>query len=399
MGYVSPKQKGVKRIWIQAVSVGEVLAIKPMLERLADSSDIEVVLTTTTSTAFRLLRNDFRDLCCWMGIFPMDFLPATLKAWSALQPDLVVLMEGEIWPEHIQQARRRNVPVLLLNGRLSDKSYRRHYRFQRCVRPFTRHLGCILAGSESDWERFRSLGWIEENRIIMAGNLKLDVSLSETSSFLDARKELEASGFLSKGIGESGNILWLAASTWPGEEVMVMTVFHKLRREFPGLRLLIVPRHAERRDAIREAFAKSGWDVPFRSECLNNRPIHNHAYVADTTGELKGFTAIADIVFIGKSLPPNDGGQTPIEAAAFGKPLLFGPNMSNFRDISRQLCIAGGARIVHDETDLESALRELCQDPACRTNAGELARETIAANQGATQRAVDTIREILRSSS
>ncbi|NBD37719.1 MAG: glycosyltransferase [Verrucomicrobia bacterium] len=387
---VPPRRKAVRRIWIQAVSVGEILAVIPLLKRLAARDDVEVVLTTTTSTGFALAKERLAELTVWQGIFPLDFVPFSARTFRRLQPDLTVLMEGELWPEHIHQARRRSIPVVLINGRLSDRSFRRHHRLRRWTTAWFRHLAAILAGSETDQERFQALGWLPADKVRLTGNLKLDVDVEAQLDAESCQQLLNEAGFSG---GEPPQIL-LGSSTWPGEEKALLRAYARLRESFPQLRLLLVPRHAERRGEIRIVVEEAGFPFHFRSTGTAAAP-GNKVYVADTTGELRRLTELADVVFIGKSLPPNAGGQTPVEAAALGKPLLFGPEMSNFRDIARRLTKDGAARTVASDGELTKAVRELLQNPEERTAMGRRARAFIESSRGATARTAAALLDLL----
>ena len=387
---VPARRKAVRRIWIQAVSVGEILAVIPLLKRLAARDDVEVVLTTTTSTGFALARERLPELTVWRGIFPLDFAPFTAGMFRRLQPDLTVLMEGELWPEHIHQARRRGIPVVLINGRLSDRSFRRHYRLRRRTRAWFRHLAAIHAGSATDRERFQALGWLPADRVRLTGNLKLDVDV-EAKLDVESRDQLLADAGFSGG--EAPQIL-LGSSTWPGEEKALLQAYARLRESFPQMRLLLVPRHAERRGEVRSAVEEAGLPFHFRSAGTAAAP-GNEVYIADTTGELRRLTELAEVVFIGKSLPPNAGGQTPVEAAALGKPLLFGPEMSNFRDIARRLDKDGAARVVASGEELTHAVRELLQNPEERAAMGRRARAFIESSREATARTEAALMDLL----
>lgn len=387
MSKVPPKRENVKRIWIQAVSVGELLAIIPLLKRLHADPDLEVILTTTTSTGLRLLEERMADFTVWHGVFPMDFWLCSSKAWKALQPDTVILMEGELWPEHIHQAQKRSVPVLLLNARLSDKSFKRHQSVRNLARSYFGKLSAILASSDTDRERFESLGWIPRERIISTGNLKFDVEL-EAGIDSEAREKFVG------GLGFDSNnpFILLGSSTWPDEESALIEAYIGLREEFTDLRLLIVPRHAERKGELTEMVKNLPVKVHFRSDS-KQAPIGTEVYIADTTGELRMITGFADLVIIGKSFPPNVGGQTPVEAAAMGKAMLFGPDMSNFRDICRNLIRAGAAIRIESTEAIQDTLRSLLKSSGKRSQMGAAAADCINQSRGATERAVSHIKE------
>jgi 3-deoxy-D-manno-octulosonic-acid transferase len=389
---VPPKRVGVKRIWIQAVSVGELNALARVIEAIDADPGYELVITTTTSTGRAILEKRYAHLSAWRGYFPLDFWLSSRSVWQALDPDIAVLMEGELWPEHIHQAHLRAAPLLLINARLSDRSFQRHFKWRIFTRRWFRHLDSIIAGSESDANRFRQLDWVPAKRISNGGNLKLDLSPPSELSESKLRTFLAEAGWGRNPDAEAPIIL-LGSSTWPGEEKVLVTVYQRLRKTHPRLRLLLVPRHAERRGEIRNLLKSEEVGFHLRSENLPDPPA-NAVYVADTTGELARLTQLADLVFIGKSLPPNRGGQSPVDAAAVGKPLLFGPEMSNFKDLSRRLLNAGAAREVSTETELEEALSALLQSPRDTARMRKAARELIAASAGASERVLAALRQL-----
>lgn len=384
---VPPRREGVRRIWLQAVSVGEVLALEKLLRELHANPACEVILTTTTSTGYSVAREKFTDLVAYIGHFPIDFLPWSARAWATFQPDLAVLMESELWPEHLYQARRRKVPAVLLNARLSDRSNRRYARFPGASRWLLQHLDRVLASSEESRQRFVDLGF-DAARSETLGNLKFDTAKAE--EFEPGEKE----HLLEKlGLPESQDSppLVLGASTWPTEEEALINLL--TREQASGrkpFRLLLVPRHAERRREIRERLLSTGLPFHFRSE--GPAPNAVAVAVADTTGELRRFTALADVAVIGKSFPPAEGGQTPLEAAAAGIPILFGPAMSNFREAARGLVQAGAAEELETPRALETALLALLQDPEKRRLQGQRARAWHAEHGGTSERVLAIFR-------
>ena len=375
---------------MQAVSVGEILAIAPLLEAFQREGRVEVYLTTTTSTGYRLAKEKYAALVVGIGYFPLDFWAFSARAWRRVKPDLAILMEGERWPEHIRQARARQVPLLSVNARLSDRSFRRSARFQWAMRPLLRGLTRVLCASKRDEQRFKSLGFPVE-RLQTTGNLKLDVHIPLLTAEEKAglRREL--------GISEDHLVL-LGSSTWAGEETALVAALKSARERGLKISLLLVPRHAERREELRALLEKSDFSYHFRSEGpyfakapKGDRDIVDVA-VGDTTGELRYFTQLADVVFTGKSLAPHDGGQTPVEAAVLGKPVLHGPRMTNFREIVRSLAEAGTTRRVETHSDLIKAAVELLQDTAQRETMAAAARAWTDVNRGAAERTLAVIR-------
>lgn len=377
------KRPGVRRVWLQAVSVGEMLAIAPLLEALKADPSVEVYLTTTTSTGHALAVERYAGLVAAVGYFPIDWWPFSRRAWRAVRPDLVILTEGERWPEHIRQAVERGVPVVAVNARLSDRSFRRMMRLRALSRSLFAGITRVLACSEHDAQRFRELGFPARN-VVATGNIKLDVAIP----LLDA----DAKTALRRELGLGDGPVLLGSSTWPGEERALIDIFGELRGRDPSVRLLIVPRHAERRGEIEALLAGSGlsWHLRSRGPVAAGTTVD--VAVGDTTGELRKFTQLADLVFIGKSLPPHHEGQTPVEAAALGKPVLFGPRMSNFRVIARDMRAAGAAIAVADADELQARILELWGAPDARARMAAAAQAWRVANQGAFARTMDALR-------
>ena len=388
---VPAKPTEVKRIWIQAVSVGELLAAAPLLESLHYDAGIEVVLTTTTSTGYSLARKRYKEMTTALGVFPLDFWPCSSLAWRRVDPDLVILLEGELWPEHMHQARVRDVPILLVNARLSDRSYKR-YRKAPGAAWLLRQPAAILASTRQDLERFVEIGTQPEN-VTLTGNLKFDVRIGPELTPGEVRELRREMGFYNDQTSPDPLVI-LGSSTWPGEEEALLETLTAALDLGIDCRLLLVPRHAERRSEIETLLQSRSHPCHFRSR-NPQAPNSTLVYVGDTTGELKILTQAADLAFIGKSLPPHCEGQTPIEAAALGKPLLFGPGMSNFKDISRSLLKVGAARQTPDAKSLKENMLELLQDAETRKNMAEASRSWHKSNQGAVTKTLAAIRRFL----
>jgi 3-deoxy-D-manno-octulosonic-acid transferase len=338
---LAPRRPGVRRVWLQAVSVGEMLAVEPILRALhADGT--EVVLTTTTSTGYKLARDRYASLASAVGYFPIDWMPFSGRAWARIAPDLAIVTEGERWPEHMHQAQRRGVPVICINARISDRSFHRLRAFPAAARFVLGGITRLLAGSEQDAARFRELGY-PPGRIAVTGNIKLDVAIPilGAAEREGLRRELGLAG---------GKLVLLGSSTWPGEEEALVAALTSARAGGIDCSLLLVPRHAERRADIERLLKASGLSFHLRSTGAGPAPVD--VAVGDTTGELRSLTQLADVVFVGKSLAPHTEGQTPVEAAALGKPILFGPGMANFRSIERDLLQRGAAWTVTGPGDL-----------------------------------------------
>jgi 3-deoxy-D-manno-octulosonic-acid transferase len=382
-----PKQPQRKRIWIQAVSVGELLAVGDLIKCLESDGSYEVFLTTTTSTGFALAKDKYDGGPVRVASFPLDFFLFSARAWRAIQPDGVILMEGELWPEHIHQAYKRKVPLILVNARLSDKSFRRMQKVGTfCRSLFYDKITAVGAGSEVDAKRILELGF-EQTRLSVTGNMKFDVvNASELSQ--DELKSLSASVAWQIPEHQAYPIL-IGAATWPGEEKLLIDTVLRLRSEGLNLRLMLVPRHMERRQELKlllAAFPDVAWHFRSVSE-WKGQPEKGllDLCVADTTGELRKLLQLASIAYIGKSFPPHKQGQTPVEAAALGVPIIYGQGMANFRSICAQLESRQGAFRVRDAHELEASIRDLCGQEKLRQQRIIAARSVFESNLGSTE--------------
>lgn len=376
------KPPGRARYWIQAVSVGELLGIEPLVRELARNG-AQIVLTTTTSTARKLAEERFRDVACAIAYFPLDGWPSCAAAWRRFQPDVMLLMEGELWPEHLYQGRARGCPIVRINARLSDRSYRR----MRALAPLARWLlqlpAWSLCSSEQDRQRLLALG-AEECTTRTVGSLKVDAPLDsplEGCALLDL---LESLGFEDRPV-------IVGASTWEGEEGALLLAFEQCRDAGFDCRLLLVPRHAERREALRSLLAGTRWRFHLRSRGGAPEPVD--VCIADTTGELRRLVQTGTVVFAGKSLPPHREGQTPIEAAGYGKPVVFGPGMSNFRAVAAELLECGAAVQVKDGSALGDVLKGLLGSPERRSRMGNAGAAWHTRNRGALARTLALLDE------
>ncbi|NQU11287.1 3-deoxy-D-manno-octulosonic acid transferase, partial [bacterium] len=325
------------RAWIQAVSVGEVnLALFLIGDLRREWPALELVLTTTTSTGYALAR-DRLPAGVSLVYFPQDFPAVVRRAYDLIRPDLVVLIESEVWPNHIWAAARRGVPVVLINARMSPRSVRRYRWVRWLFRDVFGRLAAVCAQSEEDAAHYREAGAAAE-RVQCTGNMKYDASLSaDRPATIDPPAILRQAGVM------ADLPVLLAASTHPGEEEILFDLLRRLRTRFPGLVLVLVPRHVERtRDVVelarrrqirlvlRTAVAEAAASPASSPDCL----------LVNTTGELRWFYMVATVIFVGKSLV-GVGGQNIVEAAASGRPVVFGPHMQNFRAIAREFVAAG----------------------------------------------------------
>ena len=358
--HLLPKESSKKRLWIQAVSVGEVLALAPLIRELAQSKRYEIILTTTTSTGYEEALKRYQSAVFQIGLFPIDIWPFSKRAWQRIQPDAVLLTESELWPEHLNRANNLGVPVLLINARLSDRSFKRFQSFKLFSHWALQRVDAIICSTEQDFERFTAL---KASPLPRVGNLKVDVPLPVPLSPEERLQALSDLGFNSQ---VAKPFVLIGASTWEQEEAMLLTIQKRLIASGIACFLILVPRHAERRNAVITLLEKQSlsWDYATAS-AANTEAIQ--IYLSDTTGQLTQVLRLADLAFIGKSMPPNQGGQTPIESAGLGIPSVWGPDMSNFASISDQLLKLGASKRVSSEDALFDCIAHLIKNPEKRS--------------------------------
>lgn len=373
-----PKQKKTKkkRIWIQAVSVGEIKALSKLLKLFQSDERFEVVLTTTTSTGYALAKKLYSKMVAFVGIFPWDFWPFSALAWRRICPNAIVLMESELWPEHLHQAELRRVPVFLINARLSNKTFGWYSRYENVAKWMFDRIVKVGVCSEENVRRFVELG-VDRKKMQFTGNLKFDVDVPPVSSEEKAQLKREL------GFPEDSFVI-LGSSTWPGEEDMLIRCLSLLRKSSAKKwYLVLVPRHAERRQEIISLLRESkfSWHQRLRGPAKTEIDI----CLADTTGELARLTSVADIAFVGKSLLKNNGGQSPLDAAAYGVPMVYGDKMSNFVSICQSLESLGASIKVSSDIQAVQAIATLANDPQKRAQQSELLKAWYTGNCGASE--------------
>jgi len=376
-----PAQK--RRIWIQAVSVGEVNVIKPLVEALRP--DFDICVSTTTETGQVLARKLYPD--DHVFYFPLDWGWLCRRFLRIIQPSLVLLAETEIWPNLLFQASRAGIPVLLVNGRISDRSFGRYRRIRLLLVPALRLIRTLCMQSKQDKQRIIDLG-APPDRVIRVGNLKYDYELKA-----DSQKQLIVHRLAAILRPDPSALLWVCGSTREEEEVQLAEVFVGLKRDFPSLRWLVAPRHTHRAAEVIGVLANRGLNPVLRSN-LDSDKGSPDVVVLDTIGELAHLYQLADLVFIGGSLVPW-GGHNIIEAANFGKPITFGPYMQNFREIADTFLAAYAAIQVSGQDELMQRSRDLLQDAAARKWIGGNARRVVRENQGAVKHTVEVVRGVL----
>ncbi|HUS90460.1 MAG TPA: 3-deoxy-D-manno-octulosonic acid transferase [Phycisphaerae bacterium] len=375
-------------LWIHGVSLGEVNACRTLVDELhGQLPDYRVAISTTTDTGMAAARRLFgKDHVVFR--WPLDFSLAVRRALGRLRPALVVLMEGEVWPNFLAACNRRGIPVVVVNARMSaDKGYPRYRRLGSLAGRLFNRLTAIGVQDEAYAERFRSLG-VAAEKLHRTGMMKFDTA--RVAHGIDGQDALAAA----MGIGPADRLL-VAGGTGPGEEAILLDVYARLRPRHPAARLVIVPRKPERFDEVARLIADRGFGVVRRTERpdgARRATDRGAVLLGDTMGELRKFYALAAAVFVGRSLVPM-GGSDMIEAAALGKPTAFGPHTFNFPQ-AEALAGHGCVRLADGEA-LAAQFDAWLSDPAAAAAAGERARQYVVSQQGATQRNVEMICRVL----
>ena len=385
---LSPPSPNKKRIWLQAVSVGEVLAIGPLIKALQADNNIEIVLTTTTSTGYVEARKRYKEQVYSIGVFPLDFWLFSRLAWKRIQPDAIILTESELWPEHLHRARKNGVATFLVNARISDRSFKRYQKVPRLAKRLLQKLDRIFAASDLDQSRLIELG-AQADQTVSTGSIKFDVSIGAQLDKTAHTALCEELGF-GHAPSKQPPFILLGSSTWPGEEAALLKIQASIIATGIDCRLLLVPRHAERAPEIVRLLKEQPLRWHQRSQNTAT-PTDVSIQLADTTGELARLTQVADLAFIGKSLAPNTGGQTPIEAAGLGIPILMGPNMTNFKAVAKSLVQSGAARHAEDESHLKALTLNLVKDADTRTSMSQAGRDWHENSKGSSARIAESI--------
>lgn len=370
---------GRKTVWIHAVSVGEVLAAGSLIRELhARTTAIRVVLSTTTRTGQKLARERVGQDCAFY--FPLDFAWIVRRYLAALRPALLVLVETEFWPNVLSQCGRAGIPVLVVNGRVSDRSFHRYLRLRRLWRPLFKNLALVLAQSEEDADRLKAIGMPPE-RVEFGGNLKFDVRAPESAAVTAA---------LRANLPKGARVL-VCGSTMEGEDEILIDAFRELVKTNPKLVMILAPRHPDRFDRVAELLRARSQRSVRRSRWMA-RPGKFKAgtvVLLDSIGELASVYSLASVAFVGGSLVPA-GGHNPLEPAQFGVPIVMGPHYENFRAIVSRLLEAEALKLAQQET-LAATLALLLRDQELAGLLGARAMEVFDSQTGATDRALAAV--------
>lgn len=363
-------------IMFHAVSVGEVLSLEKLLKKTKEQfPNYKLVLTTGTKTGQELAHKKYSEIVDFITYFPFDISFAINNFLNKINPSIVLIAETELWPNFAIQCKKRNIPLLIINGRISDKSLGSYKNLKLFFSPILNLYSKIYTQSELDKERFIEIGTSSEKVEVMK-NLKFDID--KTPSDIDLKK------------GE--NKVLIAGSTHSGENEILISAFDKLRQSHKNLKCIIAPRHLERVKEIEQILSSYNYSYGYRSK--NNDFTNFDIIILDTLGELKKAYAFSDIAFIGGSFNKT-GGHNPLEATVYNVPTITGPSIKNFRDIYSILTKAGASVLVNNQSELEQTLDKFLSDSEFYNNTKENCKNIFQDQQGALEFVVDKIKSIL----
>ncbi len=373
-----------RNIWVHAVSVGEVIAIAEFIRQLRIKlPEYQIVLSTTTKTGHELALKRLKDYATVLWA-PLDFQLTTAAFIRFIQPKTYIVAETELWPNLFSLLHKKKIPILLLNGRISDNSYGRYQKIRWFMKRFLGYVDAFCMQSDEDAQRIIHLG-APEGKVRNIGNIKFD-DLPGENSFT-----LENFGF------DLADELWIAGSTHPGEEEIILNIFHKICAQHPRLRLVIAPRHIDRAADVVKLVESKGFFSLYLSQMNSGERNPNAVVVVDTIGHLRSLYSLGTLVFVGKSLTVK-GGHNIIEPAFFSKPVIVGPFMQNFRDIMFVFKKDDAILQVQNAQELESTVAHLLDHPEKMKTMGQRARAVIDKHRGATARSVELVSRALNKS-
>ena len=376
-----PDIEGAPRIWIHAASVGEIEAIRPVANGLLEQYPGAIVAITTMTAAGReAAMRRIPSASAWL-LAPLDNQHAVRSFLKRLRPTMVIVTETEIWPNYFIESARAGATIAVVNGRISERSLRGYMRARGLFESALRKATLILAQSEEDAERYSKFDLAA--KVIVTGNTKIETSIEES-----IRPELL--GFA------SGRKIFIAGSTAPGENALIAAAYRALRKEFSTLALAIAPRHLERTPDVESALRAAALNFVKASQLGSaNAAPGADVLILDTMGDLRSFYRRGTIAFVGGSLAPGRGGQSPIEPALAEVPILIGPYHENQRDVVSLLVNAGGARIVQDASDIVDQASKWLLDDAARNAAGRSARAAVSVDAGGAQLALKHLNALI----
>lgn len=381
------RSRSSARVWVHALSVGEVLSAEPLVREFRDrGAGWELWFSASTATGIETARSTFSKAVDAVFPYPYDLLYSVRRTAGAVNPSAVVIVESDLWPNFLFEMQSRGVPVALVNARISRRSFRGYRRLHRITGEMFRSLSFVGAQTEEDRRRFCALG-VRPGSVRTTGNMKYDRPPPAVPA--------DPSELLRRLGADGGRRIVVAGSTHPGEEEMLRRCFLRLRERFPDLLPVVVPRDPERAEAVCRTLRGGGRLVVRRSSGAGaGGDRRTDATVVDTLGLLSRVYALSHAAFVGGSLV-DAGGHNPLEPAAWGKPVAFGPYTEDFSDICRRLVEAGGAARVSSPESLERVLARWLADPDAARRAGGSARSVVEANRGAASRNAKAVGDML----
>ena len=377
-----------KIVWFHAVSVGEVKLLRPMLQKISEiQPDWCCVISTTSKTGMALTKQMFGRN--WTVFYcPLDFSWAVETAFQRLKPDMLVLVEQELWPNLIETAKKNDVKLAIVNGRFGEGGYKRYLWIRPLIAPMLRQFNLIAPQTELYAGWFRRLG-VSSEVIHITGSIKFDGANTD-------RNNPETNWLKALAGISADDIIFLAGSTQHPEETMSVECYEHLKKEFPQLRLIIVPRHPERFAEVSAMLDNKEILWERRSTLSEDGAGHARVLLVDTVGELGGWWGTATIAYVGGSMGKR-GGQNMVEPAAYGAAVCFGPNTKNFRDIVEMMLRDDAAQVVHDQREMEAFVRRCLEEPEFAERLGGNARNLVQRQVGATQKTLELLQDLFQS--
>lgn len=375
-------------IWVHAVSVGETIAIAPMVKALKQQyPNTPIVMTCTTPTGSQRIKAIFGE-----GVFhvyaPYDEYTCVKRFYNKINPKLAIFVETEVWPNMVLEAKNRNIPTVLANARMSAKSAKGYAKLSWITRPVFAGLTQVMAQSANDGERLLSLG-VKKNRLNVTGSIKFDIEISD--SIRTQATELKKAY---QGANGNPRPIWIAASTHQGEDALLLQAHKQVLIQHSNALLILVPRHPERFDSVFKLIKEQGFDGVRRTQ--NQAPLSNQqVLLADTMGEMMCLLGTADIAFVGGSLVPT-GGHNMLEPAAWGLPVITGPHRFNFQVISDLLIDANNLVVKETPQAIAEQINTWMNDEALRTSTGQAGRAVVEQNRGALGRQLQALASYLK---
>lgn len=388
-----PRQKGKSRILVHTVSVGEFLASIPLVKAIEkELSEYKLVVSTTTTAGNKVARAEMKQPNK-VVYFPLDFNWSVDRFLNRISPALIILVETELWPNFLQASQKRNIPIIVVNGRISNHSFRNYSRLRGFFKYMCKDIGVWGMQFEGDLNRVKGLG-IDEEKVYLTGSLKFDSAIQRTPGTEEINRMRSQWGW------KPELLVLVGGSTHRGEERILLDIYQKLKDSFIpmklGLVLILAPRHPERINELKTLVGSYGFKYILKSEWDSSSTLSQYEVVlVDTLGELISVYSLADVVFIGKSLRKG-GGQNLLEPASLGKAVVCGPFMQNFQEVTEWLVENGGIVQVSDAAGLMQAIKSLLNRPEERETLGGRARELVLSASGAAERNMELVKKIVQ---